>query len=292
MDVAVQTDDIKRQKRTPSPSKSLRRRESRQTQTSSLSTRERRQRKTVETQTSEAAKSSFRKSPKKPAPSRADAFAKELAFAENYGNEHLFPGSPLQLQHDVGLQDLWEEKHTATQTSPEKDLLEALNEQPTELGCCLTALTYVVGAPPVSYPFGAGDGVSRSDPMLTVQSFADRFSSIETQTETAYPGYSFDSEVALSRGFAVSSNNETQTTENFDNIEQLLYSNTCTQTCNDILPSDLGLSDIQTQTAWQELDSTVPAETQTVSPCRAWLNTRTSHTETQTELLSIFDEFQ
>ena len=331
LDVAVQTDDIKRYKRTQSPFVTGKRRESRETQTNGLS-KERYQRKTVETQMNNGAlqtTSEYRKIIQKHDLSKKakHLFVKDLALNENFANEHLFPGSPLQLQHEVGLQDFWEEKNTSlgTQTSPEKDLLEALNDSVTqrelvsfydreeEPNCMVLGTKNTTGASLVdvesSYRFtAASNSISRSDPMLTVEPFSGGFSSIETQTDTAYSQrtYPFDADdVALSRSFPLSSNTETQTSENLNNMEQLLYNNTCTQTCNDILPSDLGLSDIQTQTTWHELeDSTVSAETQTrdipcqsnacsnISTCRSWLNIRTSHTETQTELLSIFEEFQ
>ncbi|XP_015588042.1 uncharacterized protein LOC107264364 [Cephus cinctus] len=334
-DIAVQTDEIKRGKRMPTPVKCnsvKERRVSRQTQTS-VTTREKRHRRSAETQTGEdcnskkmADVSKVRKRKKAGLPKKAEsAMVKEdLSFPENFVSENFFPNSPLPLRHDVGLPDFWEDKNTSgTQTSPEKDLLEVLNDsvtqtdldafynpqEPTSMHCgsqttSLNALSYVEDASVAnSFSFTSTSGISRSDPMLMDETYRDRFSSIETQTEQAHLQAFFDSDT-LSRSFALSSNIETQTTENFENMEQLLYSNTCTQTCDEILPSDLGLSNIQTQTAWPRLDdATVSTETQTkLSTChedsnislaaRSWLHTQTSHTETQTDLLSIFDELE
>ncbi|XP_043288000.1 uncharacterized protein Asciz [Venturia canescens] len=314
-DVAVQTDDLKRQKRTQSPSKSCKRRESRQTQTQILS-KEKRLRKTVETQTT--------RNSLKPAVRRKHSKV-DLTLPENFATDNLFSPSTLELGDEVALEDLWGEKNASlgTQTSPDKDLLEALSDSVTQTdlvtfytpdqGNCLN----IVENSCYSYEDNTRGISSRSDPMLTIDSFTDRFSSIETQTETISSNSTplisssdsfFENELVASRNFALSSNNETQTTENFHNIEQLLYSNNYTQTCNDILrASDLGLSDIQTQTAWPELvhdSNSISAKTQTRttqapnlqsgvsnSSEKSWLNTRISHTETQTDLLSIFDEF-
>lgn len=179
-------------------------------------------------------------------------------------SEYILPDSPLSLRHDVILQDLWEEKSSSgTQTSPEKNLFGDLDE----------------------YPYHRG--ISRSDPMLTEETHSNKYSSIETQTEKAYCRSIFESD-------PLSSNNETQTPE------MNIYSNTCTQTCDDILSSsDLVLSDIQTQTAWSHMDeSTVSAETQTKAlkclygcgDSSSWFTTQTNHMETQTDLLHIFED--
>ncbi|XP_017882726.1 uncharacterized protein LOC108626518 [Ceratina calcarata] len=249
----------------------------------------------------------------------------------NFTSSNLFPNSPLPLRHDDDdeLQDFWEDKSTSgTQTIPEKDMFEVLNDNVTQteydtfydhnplIQCAtpksstvaLMTLPYVEEASSTveGYAFASSNSkLSRSDPMLTDKTFDDRFSSIETQTEQAYSQpFGFDPD-PLTRSFALSSTIETQTTNNLDNMEQLLYSNTCTQTCNEMLPSDLGLSNIQTQTPWSQLeDTTVSAETQTkslicetgcnipMSVCRSWLSTQTSHTETQTDLFSIFEGLQ
>lgn len=192
----------------------------------------------------------------------------------DFATVNLFPNSPVNLQHDVGIQDFWERNTLGTQTSPDKNLLDVFNDS-------VTQTTFYDNGALEFYP--STSRLSRSDPMLTEETFSGRFSSIETQTEKPYPQSIFDS--------------ETQTTEQFDNIEQLLYSNMCTQTCNDILPSELGLSDIQTQTAWPELEPGGKGDEEhedkiEISGCRGWLNIQTSHTETQTDLLSIFDELQ
>lgn len=245
----------------------------------------------------------------------------DLNLGDNFTSTNLF--SPLC--HDVGLQDFWEKNTSGTQTIPE-DMFEAFNDNVTQtefetlyehshnplIQCvskntvALMTLPYVEDASTVveGYPFTSTNGISRN-PMLTAKTFDDRFSSIETQTEQAFsPSYFYPE--SLSRSFTLSSNIETQTTDNLDNMEQLLYSNTCTQTCNEMLSSDLGLSNIQTQTAWSHDDTTVSTETQTksliceretdcsipIGACRSWLNTQISHTETQTDLLNIFEEFQ
>ena len=201
----------------------------------------------------------------------------DISLVETLSSEYLLPKSPLSLKHDIILQDLWEEKSTSgTQTSPEKNIFSDIGDY------TIQNTTY--------------NRMSRSDPMLTEKTFTDRFSSIETQTEKAYCQSIFEAD-------QLSSNNETQTTENFtETMEPLhIYSNTCTQTCNEILPSDLGLSDIQTQTAWNHLEeSTVSTETQTkalkcLSGCNdsnTWFTTQTNHMETQTDLLHIFEDLE
>ncbi|XP_063976578.1 uncharacterized protein LOC135162267 [Diachasmimorpha longicaudata] len=299
----TQTDDcLRRVRRTLSPSKSSRRRESRQTQTNTLS-KDRKTRKTVETQTTPSIRDSSKKS------SSGKKSRRSLHIKDDFANVNLFPNSPLNLQHDVGIQDFWEERNTlGTQTSPGKNLLDVFNDSVTQTtfydheNPAMEAVFKAderMSSPGASYSrifYPATSGLSRSDPMLTEETFSDRFSSIETQTEKPYPQSIFDADAG---NLLNSSNTETQTTEHFDNIEQLLYSNMCTQTCNDILSSELGLSDIQTQTAWPELEVAdgVKGEDEgeksdiSMSGCR-WLNIQTSHTETQTDLLSIFDELQ
>lgn len=254
----------------------------------------------------------------------------DLNLGDNFASTNLFPASPLPLRHDVGLQDFWEKNTSGTQTIPEKDMFEAFNDNVTQTefdtfyenshnplmntpcvpksSVALMTLPYVedTSAGVGGYSYGSTDGMSEADPMLTAtKTFDDRFSSIETQTEQAFSSSFFYSE-SLSRSFALSSNIETQTTSDLDNMDQLLYSNTYTQTCNEMLSSDLGLSNIQTQTAWSHDDTTVSTETQTkfemcesgcnisMGSCKPWLiyNTQTSHTETQTDLLSIFEELR
>lgn len=338
-DIGVQTDECKRSKRISSPMKHVnsghhnngKRGVSKQTQTT-ISQKVRHSVTSMETQTTEgskALKGSLRvqKRRKDSVSQNSDyTLLKEDLSLGNFTSSNLFPSSPLPLRHDVGLQDFWEEKSTSgTQTIPEKDMFEVLNDNVTQtefetfydhnasplIQCvpkstvALMTLPYVEESSTAveGYSFVPSNSMSRSDPMLTDKTFDDKFSSIETQTEQAYSQSFFDSDT-LTRSFALSSNIETQTTNNLDNME-LLYSNTCTQTCNEILPSDLGLSNIQTQTAWTQLeDTTVSAETQTKSlicetgcnismgACRSWLNTQTSHTETQTDLLSIFEGLQ
>lgn len=303
------------------------RRISKQTQTNNIS-KEKTSGKSIETQTPQANRDSS-KVHKRGGRCRAlskrleqTLLKEDLNLSDNFASANLFPASPLPLRHDVGLQDFWEEKSTSgTQTIPEKDMFEAFNDNVTQtefetfynhshnplIQCvpkssvALMTLPYVEDTSAVEgYSFASTDGMSQADPMLTAKTFDDRFSSIETQTEQAFSPSYFYSE-SLSRSFALSSNIETQTTDNLANMEQLLYSNTYTQTCDKILSSDLGLSNIQTQTAWSHDDTTVSTETQTkslicgsdcnipIGACRSWLNTQTSHTETQTDLLSIFE---
>ncbi|XP_015119891.1 uncharacterized protein LOC107043094 [Diachasma alloeum] len=298
----TQTDDLlRRVRRTLTPSKSSRRRESRQTQTHVLS-KDRKTRKTVETQTTPSIRESSKKS------SSGKKSRRNLHVKNDFTNVNLFPNSPLNLQHDVAIQDFWEERNTlGTQTSPGKNLLDVFNDSVTqttfyhENPAMENVFKDRISSAGASYSrlfYPSTSRLSRSDPMLMEETFGDRFSSIETQTEKPYPQSIFDADTG---NLLSSSNTETQTTEHFDNIEQLLYSNMCTQTCNDILSSELGLSDIQTQTAWPELevaggqkgDDEGEGEKGDISMngCR-WLNIQTSHTETQTDLLSIFDELQ
>lgn len=336
VDVGVQTDDYKRSKKIPSPSKfngsslhSAKRRISKQTQTNSYS-KERISGKSIETQTPQAHRDSSRVHKRGgrccralSKQSRETSLKEDINLGDNFASANLFPASPLPLRHDVGLQDFWEKSTSGTQTIPEKDMFEAFNDSVTQTEfdtfynhsrnpliqgvpkstVALMTLPYAEDTSAVveGYSFASADGMSRADPMLTAKTFDDKFSSIETQTEQAFSPSYFYTE-SLSRSFALSSNIETQTTDNLDNMEQLLYSNTYTQTCDKMLSSDLGLSNIQTQTAWSHDDTTVSAETQTKSlicgadcniptgACRSWLNTQTSHTETQTDLLSIFEE--
>ncbi|XP_076283756.1 ASCIZ zinc finger protein [Lasioglossum baleicum] len=339
MDVGVQTDEYKRNKRLSSPLKHInghyqngKRGVSKQTQTS-ISQKVRQNVMSMETQTTDASrvlKNSLKiQKRKKSSVSQNPDYTllKEDLNLGNFTSPNLFPSSPLPLRHDVGLQDFWEEKSTSgTQTIPEKDMFEVLNDNVTQtdfetfyehstnplIQCtpkstvALMTLPYVeeTSTTVEGYSFVSSNSISRSDPMLIDKTFDDKFSSIETQTEQDYSEPFFDSDT-LTRSFALSSNIETQTTNNLDNMEQLLYSNTCTQTCNEILPPDLGLSNIQTQTAWTQLeDTTVSTETQTKSlicetgcnismgACRSWLSTQTSHTETQTDLLSMFAGLQ
>lgn len=327
-DVGVQTDEWRRNRKLSSPSKHGssgpgKRGISKQTQTT-ISQKLRRSVASMETQTTEASKlCKMQKRRKNLVPQNSDyPLLKEDLNLTNFTPSNLFPSSPLPLRHDVGLQDFWEDKSTSgTQTIP--DMFEVLNDNVTQtdfgtfydhntnpmIQCVrkgtLTTLPYVAETSTAEgYSFVSSNTMSRSDPMLTDKTFDDKFSSIETQTEQAYSQSFFDSDT-LTRSFALSSNIETQTTDNLDNMEQLLYSNTCTQTCNEILSPDLGLSNIQTQTAWTQLeDTTVSAETQTkslmcetgcnisIGACRSWLSTQTSHTETQTDLLSIFEGLQ
>lgn len=227
---------------------------------------------------------------------------KDMSLTDNFASENLFPSSPLPLRHDVGLPDLWEDKNTsATQTSPEKNIFADLNNTITRSG--LQTFCEEENSNSVNeYPFSGTNTITRADPMLTDE-YTDRFSSIETQTEQAYCQSLFDSD-SLSRTFTLNSNNETQTTESFINLEPLqLYNHSCTQTCDEILPSDLGLSNIQTQTAWSHfVDTTVSTETQTRDftcepgcedsnhDCRSWLSIQTNHMETQTDLLSMLED--
>jgi len=332
-DVGVQTDDYKKNKKIPSPTKfhnnnlhNAKRRLSKQTQTNSFS-KEKISGKSIETQTPQANRDTSKvhkrgKCRVLSKQSEETLLKEDLNLGDNFASANLFPASPLPLSHDVGLQDFWEKNTSGTQTIPEKDMFEAFNDSVTQtefdtfynhshnplIQCvpkstvALMTLPYVEDTSAVveGYSFASTDGISQADPMLIAKTFDDRFSSIETQTEQAFSPSYFYSE-SLSRSFALSSNIETQTTDNLDNMEQLLYSNTYTQTCDKMLSSDLGLSNIQTQTAWSHDDTTVSTETQTKSlicgtdcnipsgACRSWLSTQISHTETQTDLLNIFE---
>lgn len=127
-----------------------------------------------------------------------------------------------------------------------------------------------------------------------------RSCSIETQTEINISD-SFLSECADDgdTSFTFCSNIETQTTEEFPFLDQLLYSNMYTQTCDDSLYSELGFVNIQTQTAWPQFNSDdsmfVSTETQTAlsvtssNSNKPWAipkgtNSETSHMETQTNV--------
>jgi hypothetical protein len=130
--------------------------------------------------------------------------------------------------------------------------------------------------------------------------------STETQTELDFSS-SFLTDCADSGdpSFTFCSNTETQTTEDFPSFDHLLYTNMCTQTCDEAFYSEFGFANIQTQTAWPQFvedDSVfVSTETQTaLSGCsstssymtKLWsiskVNSETSHMETQTDV----DEFR
>ena len=132
----------------------------------------------------------------------------------------------------------------------------------------------------------------------------NRSCNIETQTEIDISN-SFLPECADDgdTSFTFCSNIETQTTEDFPSFDQLLYSNMCTQTCDDSFYSELGFVNIQTQTAWSQFNSDdsmfVSTETQTAlsvassnsnksSAVSKGTNSETSHMETQTNV----DEFR
>ncbi|XP_043461693.1 ATM interactor isoform X2 [Leptopilina heterotoma] len=259
-----------------------------ETQTNQIQRKENLQN-TKETQTSSSITKKMVKSPsqvdkKVEIKSPGLIIKKDVRLTDN----SLFPSSPLPLRHDVALPELWEDKSTlGTQTSPEKSPFGDLNDTFCEDNANIGN----------EYSFSETNKITQVDSILT-EDFADRFSSIETQTEAGYCQSLFDSD-SLSRTFS----NETQTTESF-HIEPLqLYNNSCTQTCDEILPSDLVLSNIQTQTAWSHfVDTTVSTETQTRNffcesgcedsnhDCRSWLSIQTNHMETQTDILSMLEE--
>lgn len=134
----------------------------------------------------------------------------------------------------------------------------------------------------------------------------NRSCSIETQTELDFSD-SFLTDCADDgdTSFTFCSTIETQTTEEFPSFDQLLYTNMCTQTCDDNFYCELGFANIQTQTAWPQFSGDdsmfVSTETQTaLSGCsvtfgninKSWstsrINSETSHMETQTNV----DEFR
>jgi hypothetical protein len=101
----------------------------------------------------------------------------------------------------------------------------------------------------------------------------NRSCSIETQTELDFSGtFLADSADDGDTSFTFCSNIETQTTEDFPSFDHLLYTNMCTQTCDETFYSELGFVNIETQTAWPQFgddDSMfVSTETQTaLSEC-------------------------
>ncbi|XP_012264392.2 uncharacterized protein LOC105690845 [Athalia rosae] len=330
-DAAMQTDDFKRSKKVSSPSKSsaTKRRISQQTQTGGLKT-EKQQKKAAETQTNErcilskSIQDSTSLTLLKEWQCRKNGLSKalnstilkeDLNFVDNFAAQNLFSNSPLPLSHDVGLQDLWEVKNTSGTQTSEENLLEDLNDnvaqtdlnifynhdEPTLMHCGsqttnLNNIQYIednsIGN---TLSFAKIGDVGATDSLLMEKMFDNKFSSIETQTELAFTQQLFEQDAS----FTYSSNTETQTTESYENMDQLLYSNMCTQTSDEILFSDLGFSDIQTQTAWPQIeDATVSTETQTKvlksNPNvpgigRSWLHAQTNHMETQTELLNFFE---
>lgn len=136
-------------------------------------------------------------------------------------------------------------------------------------------------------------GVSSLDPLLTEDTYRNNLknsginnsSSIETQTELDY-NKMFDDSDELSSYFVSSANNETQTTEDFDDFEPMhLYSNMYTQTCDDIFSTSLNLADIQTQTAYSPI-----SETDAKLQDKEFQYPMSHHMETQTNLLHMFDD--
>lgn len=331
-DAAMQTDELKRTKKASSPSKSgaTKRRISQQTQTGGLkNTGEQKHRKKTcaETQTNERFIGGNKPVSKEWKCKRSNGLTKELEstilkedinFVDNFESQNIFSNSPLPLSHDVGLQDLWEVKNTSGTQTSDDNLLEDLNEndnhrtdmnifynhdEPTLMNCGsqTTNLNNIQYMEENSIGTSLSFAVGNSDSLMIEKMFDNKFSSIETQTELEFTRQLFTpDEDHEDTSFTFSSNTETQTTESFDNIEQLLYSNTCTQTSDEILLSDLGFSDIQTQTAWPQIsDATVSTETQTRisktvnnvnSIGKSWLNAQTNHMETQTELLNFFEQ--
>jgi hypothetical protein len=278
-DAAIQTEMINIKKKTNTcKNKNIKNQICRQTQTTD-NFKDKQFKKSAETQTTKTVPHVIRihqiGKHKKISVNNSSVRKENINSVETLSSECQLPSSPLSLRHDVILQDLWEEKSTlGTQTSPEKYIFSDLDDY------TMQSTAY--------------HGIFRSDPMLTEDTFANKFSSIETQTEKAYCQSIFESD-------PLSSNNETQT--NFiETMEPLhIYSNTCTQTCDEILSTDLGLSDIQTQTAWNHLDeATVSTETQTktlkcLSGCNdtnSWFTIQTNHMETQTDLLHIFEDLE
>ncbi|XP_063234546.1 uncharacterized protein LOC134537725 [Bacillus rossius redtenbacheri] len=101
--------------------------------------------------------------------------------------------------------------------------------------------------------------------------------------------------------FTLCLNNETQTTEDFSCFDDLLYSNMCTQTCDDAMFLDFDFNSIETQTVgsvYREDLTFASAETQTPfsdaslvahdSPA-SWLS-EMSNMETQTDVDSLIAE--
>lgn len=96
----------------------------------------------------------------------------------------------------------------------------------------------------------------------------NRSCSIETQTELDFSGaFLTDCADDGDTSFTFCSNIETQTTEDYPSFDHLLYTNMCTQTCDETFYSELGFVNIETQTAWSQFgddDSMfVSTETQT-----------------------------
>ncbi|KAJ8683506.1 hypothetical protein QAD02_019298 [Eretmocerus hayati] len=274
-DVAIQTDVVRIKKNSPRLRSSLEKQICRQTQTSETS-KVAQMKRSAETQTAKAVRHVIRfhkLSNQKEISVEKHGFPKDdKSPIEIHSSEFLTPDSPLSLRHDIILQDLWEEKNSSgTQTSPEKNIFGDTNE------CSLQNITHHI--------------VSRSDPMLTEETYTDRFNSTETQTERAFCQSIFETD-------PLSSHNETQTTENFtETIEPLhIYNDTYTQTCDEIFAQDLELSDIQTQTAWNDLDeTTVSTQTKALkclpgcSESSLWLTAQTNHMETQTDVFQFFE---
>lgn len=278
-DASSQTDEtsIQLNVKKNSNSKILKNKICRQTQTND-NLKEKKTKKTAETQTVKTIPRIIRVHQvgkrKKNLIGQESVIRQEKTLNNKHSSEYILPDSPLTLNHDIILHNLWEEKsESGTQTSPEKDMFGDFEDY--------------------SLQNASYNGISRSDPMLTEEFYSDKYSSIETQTEKEFCRSIFESD-------AIGSNNKIQTTENFtETMEPLhIYSNTCTQTCNEFISSDLELSDIQTQTAWENIDeSTVSTETQTkavkcLSGCdsSSWFTIQTNHMETQTDWLSIFQD--
>ncbi|XP_023246305.1 oocyte zinc finger protein XlCOF28 [Copidosoma floridanum] len=199
--------------------------------------------------------------------------SEEIIPLQTESPKHLLPDSLLVLEQDVDLKDIWEEPvkssftfTSGTQTSPEKNAFDVREDH--------------VGLYPMYHRS------SKSDPMLTEKIYSDKFNSTETQTEEEYCRSIFESD-------PLSSNNETQTPENFtESMEPLICNDTCTQTCEEIFSS--ALSDIQTQTAWShsgEISASVESRTK-ISKCSNCSDSITIHMETQTDLLDMFEDLR
>jgi len=203
---------------------------------------------------------------------------KLIAGSSSSSSSPLYP-----MAKDVGLPDLWfaHKNSSSTQTSPESvnqalpsDLnltfFECDNNVPTNSIRNLNyfednsdSLDNVVNSTVTQLESNASNTTGNLDalesltrgssyPLLSQPE--NRSCNIETQTEldSSSAFFSQCSDGSGEGQFTLCSNIETQTTE--DIFDALLYSNMCTQTCDEGLFTDLDFVDIETQTAWPNYD--------------------------------------
>lgn len=128
---------------------------------------------------------------------------------------------------------------------------------------------------------------TESSTLMTMSSYAqtdknlNNLNYVEDDSLSYFGSENFHCHIETQTEYRLFQENITESTTS-DHLDQMLYSNMHTQTCDEIL-SELGLADIQTQTNWPETDCSdllVSTETQTINS--TFLLGNSSSTQTQT----------